>query len=413
MTDKNITRLEEQIEAIDPLKIAIEPGTDASVGVKLMGYKDADGNARRLLVKGENVPTKSVFPVTDNTYNLGGSSNAYSDAFFKDENGAIFTARELATTINGVFVSEDVPILDGIKQWILVLIYYWNYLLWSEDFEQASWIKTGATFNTSTGILSPAPSGVNYMGLICANGTGINRVKVVGASIDIIGKTTFAIWCRPGALDHIILSKQGSGDSAVRFDLTNKTSTIQQPTPDNYQISDLGNGDCLVCLELTTTAKDGNFIIYASDGSGYGSTGDGTTTSLYVMGAIVRPGTIADNFPYLKTTTVPVSAPAYVHEENVENVTTVDAATYTVLATDRTLLIDYSATGTCAILIPTAEITISGRELTIIDSGGLSGTNNITISTEDSETINGAATKVISTNYGRADLSSNGSNLFG
>lgn len=46
------------------------------------------------------------------------------------------------------------------------------------------------------------------------------------------------------------------------------------------------------------------------------------------------------------------------------------------------------------------------------DQGGGGGGNSLTIATEGSETIDGAATLVISANYGVATLYSDGSNLF-
>jgi hypothetical protein len=64
------------------------------------------------------------------------------------------------------------------------------------------------------------------------------------------------------------------------------------------------------------------------------------------------------------------------------------------------------------ITIPSSSIKFTDRVFKIYDESGLSGTNNITISTEGSETINGSATYTIATNYGYVHFISNGSNLF-
>jgi hypothetical protein len=61
--------------------------------------------------------------------------------------------------------------------------------------------------------------------------------------------------------------------------------------------------------------------------------------------------------------------------------------------------------------IRTAD-TVGRRVYIFTDEGGNAGTNNITIATEGSQLINGAATYVINTNYGSARLYSNGSNWF-
>lgn len=93
-------------------------------------------------------------------------------------------------------------------------------------------------------------------------------------------------------------------------------------------------------------------------------------------------------------------------------VTTVNAATYDLLTTDMIVHVTYTGTGAVTSLtLPTAQ-TVSGRAIEIIDAGGNAATNNITIDTEGSETINGSATLVINTDYGAYGLYSDGSNWF-
>lgn len=53
-----------------------------------------------------------------------------------------------------------------------------------------------------------------------------------------------------------------------------------------------------------------------------------------------------------------------------------------------------------------------GRRLTIKDETGSAATNNITVDTEGSETIDGAASKTVSTNYGYITVYSDGTNWF-
>jgi len=96
----------------------------------------------------------------------------------------------------------------------------------------------------------------------------------------------------------------------------------------------------------------------------------------------------------------------------VEGVATVAAATGTVLATTSVVNVSYTATGACTVTIPTAEIAKAGRKLIIADTGDNAGTNNITVATEGSETIGGAATGSISADSGTLNLISDGSNLF-
>ncbi len=63
------------------------------------------------------------------------------------------------------------------------------------------------------------------------------------------------------------------------------------------------------------------------------------------------------------------------------------------------------------ITIPTADI-VAHRIWLIKDESGAAGTNNITVASQGAETFDGAATVVISANYGVARLYSDGTNLF-
>jgi hypothetical protein len=95
----------------------------------------------------------------------------------------------------------------------------------------------------------------------------------------------------------------------------------------------------------------------------------------------------------------------------IRNTTTVNSASYSLNASDDILLVSYTSTGAVSLTLPSAQC-VDGRAIVIKDSGGTAGTNNITIGTENAETIDGSATKVISSNYGSVKLISNGANWF-
>ena len=95
---------------------------------------------------------------------------------------------------------------------------------------------------------------------------------------------------------------------------------------------------------------------------------------------------------------------------HVRNTTTVNVATYDLLAGDDILLVTYTATAAMTSLtLPTAQ-TIDGRVIVIKDAGGNANTNNITIDTEAAQTIDGAATLVINTDYDSVTLVCDGTN---
>ena len=91
--------------------------------------------------------------------------------------------------------------------------------------------------------------------------------------------------------------------------------------------------------------------------------------------------------------------------------TTVAAATYDLLTTDYLLHVTYTPTGTVAITLPTAQV-ISGRRIFVNDAGLKANTNNITISTEGAELIDGAATNVMNVDGVSRGFYCDGTNWF-
>jgi hypothetical protein len=94
------------------------------------------------------------------------------------------------------------------------------------------------------------------------------------------------------------------------------------------------------------------------------------------------------------------------------NITTVNTATYSVLPTDYILHVTYTSTGAVNSLdLPTAQV-VYGRIIKVKDAGFNATTNNITITTEGLETIDGAVTYVIDTDRKSIELYSDGANWY-
>ena len=87
----------------------------------------------------------------------------------------------------------------------------------------------------------------------------------------------------------------------------------------------------------------------------------------------------------------------------------VTGATYAARAGDR--LIGVNRAGAVTITLPTAQLR-AGRTYTVKDESGAAASNNITVATEGSETIDGSATDVIAEDYGSKTYYSDGSNWF-
>ena len=93
----------------------------------------------------------------------------------------------------------------------------------------------------------------------------------------------------------------------------------------------------------------------------------------------------------------------------IESYVSVTGATYAAKAGDR--LIGVNRAGTVTITLPSAQLR-AGCTYTVKDESGAAASNNITVATEGSETIDGSATDVISDNYGAKHYYSNGSDWF-
>lgn len=92
--------------------------------------------------------------------------------------------------------------------------------------------------------------------------------------------------------------------------------------------------------------------------------------------------------------------------------TPVISATHTIAKTEKILHVTYPATGAVSIEIPSAFATGVWYPVDIKDASGNAGVNNITITTEGSETIDGAATAVINSNYSAIKIYTDGTNFF-
>lgn len=110
---------------------------------------------------------------------------------------------------------------------------------------------------------------------------------------------------------------------------------------------------------------------------------------------------------------IPAADPDVVTKEYADrNVTTVNAATYDLLATDDILHVTYTTTGAVtSITWPTAQM-VANRVVVIKDGGLNAGTNNITIDTEGAETIDGENTVVLTADGESVSIYCDGTNLF-
>lgn len=154
-------------------------------------------------------------------------------------------------------------------------------------------------------------------------------------------------------------------------------------------------GGTIAMLDPITTATDGEWV--KADTAGDSILGvalqaasDGTSFEAFIFGHKV--GTVGADLSALGIQSSAVSLTAANWNDAVLKLHTAtgSAVTYT---------------------IPSAKVA-AGRVFIVKDGGGGAGSNNITVATEGSETIDGSSTLVISTNYAAARLFSDGTNWF-
>lgn len=98
---------------------------------------------------------------------------------------------------------------------------------------------------------------------------------------------------------------------------------------------------------------------------------------------------------------------------NIDQRSTFSNADYVVLSTDRYVAQVGTMSAPRVVTLPLANSVNAGQTLKIVDeSGTVTTTNLLTVTASGSDTIDGAATKVVRSAYGEAYLTSNGSNMW-
>lgn len=98
---------------------------------------------------------------------------------------------------------------------------------------------------------------------------------------------------------------------------------------------------------------------------------------------------------------------------NIDQRSTFSNSNYTVLSTDRYVAQVGTMSAPRVVTLPLASSVNAGQELHVVDeSGTVSTTNIITVTSSGGDLIDGSATKLIRSAYGQAELTSNGSNMW-
>ena len=251
--------------------------------------------------------------------------------------------------------------------------------------------------NTPTNTIIVPSSGQSNINLnVYAKGTGLFTMGQ-GSSPAYLRGDSISIQD-----DDIILGTAGT-DTILRHDPSGvgspAGSTLTIKGGNAYAVGDNAGGDLVLWAGVGNgSGADGD--IYLKQNDVY--IGDGAANA-YLSAQSTETSVI-----YYDTTTGLLSYRAH----NIIDTTTVNVATYDLLTTDYILHVTYTGTAAVTSLtLPTAQC-VDGRLVIIKDAGGNASVNNITVDTEGAETIDGAATAVISGDYDSITLYSNGTNWY-
>ena len=188
---------------------------------------------------------------------------------------------------------------------------------------------------------------------------------------------------------------QTYGNANVAAYLSNYTgniSTTGNITGANF----FGNGSALTGVGTVTRVGGSGTV------SGLTLSGNVTTAgNLTLSGTLVAVTSLTSNNNIILS-----ASTGNVVIQRVDGVQSVvtgnSAATYNVTLTDQYVGTTRSATGTGTVTLPLGSTVTVGRQYTIKDEGGSSGSasKRITVAASGSDTIDGSATRNITSNYG-------------
>ena len=185
-----------------------------------------------------------------------------------------------------------------------------NLIAWSEQFEQATWSKSGATVSIDATV---APDSTTTADLITADGSfGIwHQVSLAGTvKIPATDLYTQSVYIKAGT-GRWVRSSNAGGEIYVNFDVIDGVVGFSGTLAINPVITPVGNGWFRCSVSFNAVLNNNlvstfNIIDQNYNGATVGFNSCNQTHSFW--GAQVNPGALQ---PYVKTTSAPVSGGSY------------------------------------------------------------------------------------------------------
>ncbi len=236
------------------------------------------------------IPTPAVF------------TGRASTATYLDANGVVQTAASGVARSNAYDYDSD-GVLRPIE--LLLESAATNLLLYSEQFDNAAWIKyTGSiTANAAT-----APDGTATADLFTSSGTVQSRIEYVAALPTSDTVYTFSFYAKKGSNNYVSADHySGSKDNYVIFDIANG-AIVNQSAGVTSRITKVGSSwyRCSMTITVSASLTHNLFKIVQTDGVTYSTSETGGY--FYAWGAQLEVGNYATS--YIPTTSAQVTRAA-------------------------------------------------------------------------------------------------------
>ncbi|BCA91887.1 phage head spike fiber domain-containing protein [Vreelandella aquamarina] len=234
---------------------------------------------------------------TPATFESRASTGTYFDSNGVLQTAAIDEPRENHVLVDGQWASQGLLIEPKAAT---------NKLLWSEAFDNAVWVKAGATVTADT---ATAPDGtVTAYKLVQDTSSGYHEIKQEG--ISVIQGAVYSVSTFVKAAEYTLFSFKvyhGAADEeSAHFDLSSGAVSSDNSKLGLASVTDVGGG-WFYCSFVVENNSDTTSTVLFQMGNGDTYTGDGTS-GLYLWGAQFEEGTQPSS--YIKTTDTPVTRAA-------------------------------------------------------------------------------------------------------
>jgi len=199
-----------------------------------------------------------------------------------------FTRASTATRVNAE------GLIEGVRT---------NLITYSEQFDNAAWVKTRLNAFGSGSIVNAieAPDGTTSADYIQQE-TGQTTGGAVSVNLSISGVHSWSVFAKASEFEFLALRTRSATLTISYFDLTNGTIALADPDHSNLKITSFGNGWYRCSLSDEGGALANRFIVGGRDGANETVTPE---RGVYIWGAQLEASVSATE--YIPTTTTAVS----------------------------------------------------------------------------------------------------------